>query len=180
MAAVLAVAALCAARSDAAAKGTACALFLALLLGAVGHDARLEREGIDLLLVDISLRTTNGIELVKTIRSRGLTQPILMLSMHDETLYAERALRAGANGYVMKAESADTVLKAIRRALPGGAVCRAEDAGRRAEVGKKRRLDPRAARTPPGRVPPWPVRPPHTPGRGAGSTGRAPCGGGGA
>ncbi len=73
----------------------------------------------DLIMVDISLETSNGIELTKTIRQTDNDVAILMLSMHDESLYAERALRAGANGYVMKQEAAETVIKAVRTVLRG-------------------------------------------------------------
>ncbi len=75
--------------------------------------------GPDVVIVDISLETSNGIELTKSIRSTNQELPVLVLSMHDETLYAERALRAGANGYVMKQEAAETVVKAVRTVLHG-------------------------------------------------------------
>jgi DNA-binding NarL/FixJ family response regulator len=71
----------------------------------------------DVLVLDISLPGWDGIELLKTIRSIDSTVPILVLSMHDETLYAERALRAGANGYIMKQEATENVLVALRRLL---------------------------------------------------------------
>jgi DNA-binding NarL/FixJ family response regulator len=80
----------------------------------------IERKKPDLVLVDISLGGSSGIELTKTIRERYERLPVLVLSMHDESLYAERALRAGAKGYVMKQEAAETVLKAIRKVLGGG------------------------------------------------------------
>jgi DNA-binding NarL/FixJ family response regulator len=73
----------------------------------------------DILIVDVSLDGPDGIELLKTIRSRDSAIPVLMLSMHDESLYAERALRAGANGYIMKQEATDRVLTAIRQILSG-------------------------------------------------------------
>jgi len=73
-----------------------------------------------LVVVDISLRGCDGIELTKSIRSQYHDIPILMLSMHDESLYAERALQAGANGYVMKNEPSDVLLEAIRKILNGG------------------------------------------------------------
>ncbi len=74
----------------------------------------------DLVMVDISLRGCDGIELTKSLRSQHNKLPILVLSMHDELLYAERALHAGANGYVMKNESSENLLQAIRKALAGG------------------------------------------------------------
>ena len=73
----------------------------------------------DVVLVDISLRGGNGIELVKNIKARLPEMPILVLSMHDESLYAERALRAGSRGYIMKEEASEKVLVAIRKVLTG-------------------------------------------------------------
>jgi DNA-binding NarL/FixJ family response regulator len=73
----------------------------------------------DLLIVDLSLGGPDGLELVKTIRARDSQLPILVLSMHDELIYAERALRAGANGYIMKQEATEKVLVAVRRLLRG-------------------------------------------------------------
>ncbi|MDB6023165.1 MAG: two component transcriptional regulator, LuxR family, partial [Pedosphaera sp.] len=73
----------------------------------------------DLVLVDISLGGTSGIDLVKSIRDQHEDLPVLVISMHDESLYAERALRAGAMGYVMKHEPAATVEAAISTVLGG-------------------------------------------------------------
>jgi len=73
----------------------------------------------DVMIVDISLAGPDGIELVKSIRARSSAIPILVLSMHDESTYAERALRAGANGYIMKQEATEKVLVAIRKILKG-------------------------------------------------------------
>jgi DNA-binding NarL/FixJ family response regulator len=73
----------------------------------------------DLVVVDISLGASSGIDLIKTIRNDCEELPILVLSMHDESLYAERSLRAGAMGYVMKHEPGKTVKAAIRRVLGG-------------------------------------------------------------
>jgi DNA-binding NarL/FixJ family response regulator len=75
--------------------------------------------GPDLVIVDISLKGSNGIELLKNIKVRYPKQAVLMLSMHDESLYAVRALRAGAAGYVMKQEATEKVLTAIRQVLNG-------------------------------------------------------------
>ena len=80
---------------------------------------RLAQAAADILIVDVSLEGPDGIELLKTIRSRDSKLPVLMLSMHDESLYAERALRAGANGYIMKQEATDRVLTAVRQILNG-------------------------------------------------------------
>jgi DNA-binding NarL/FixJ family response regulator len=79
----------------------------------------LDRLEPDLMLVDISLPGMDGIELIKAVRKRAARLPLLVLSMHDESLYAERAVRAGAKGYVMKHASAEILLAAIRRVLDG-------------------------------------------------------------
>jgi DNA-binding NarL/FixJ family response regulator len=73
----------------------------------------------DLVLVDVSLKDGDGIELVKELKSQSPGLPALVVSMHDESLYAERALRAGAGGYVMKQEAPQTLLAAIRAVLSG-------------------------------------------------------------
>jgi DNA-binding NarL/FixJ family response regulator len=74
----------------------------------------------DVAVVDISLSGPDGIDLLKNIRVSCSHLPVLILSMLDEMLYAERALRAGANGYIMKQEATEKVLIAIRRILGGG------------------------------------------------------------
>jgi len=73
----------------------------------------------DLAIVDLSLPGANGIELIKNIRTEFPKLPILVLSMHDESLYAVRALRAGADGYVMKHEAMANVIHAIREIFNG-------------------------------------------------------------
>jgi DNA-binding NarL/FixJ family response regulator len=73
----------------------------------------------DLVLVDISLGGTNGIDLIKSLKSKYDDLPVLVISMHDESLYAERALRAGALGYIMKNAPAKTVKSAIFKVLGG-------------------------------------------------------------
>jgi DNA-binding NarL/FixJ family response regulator len=73
----------------------------------------------DIVVLDISLNGPDGIDLLKAIRSRKASLPMLVLSMHDELIYAERALRAGASGYIMKQEATERVLVAIRRILNG-------------------------------------------------------------
>ncbi len=85
------------------------------------HQAMYEinRLNPDLLIVDISLKNSDGIELVKDIHNHRKDMPILILSMHDEFLYAERALRAGARGYIMKEEAMESVVLAIRQVLAG-------------------------------------------------------------
>ncbi|RYD43599.1 MAG: response regulator transcription factor [Verrucomicrobiaceae bacterium] len=74
----------------------------------------------DLVTMDISLPDKNGLELVKDLRAMMPDLRILVLSMHDESLYAERAMRAGAKGYVMKGEGTEVILQAIDEVLKGG------------------------------------------------------------
>ncbi len=73
----------------------------------------------DILIVDISLNGPDGLELLKNLRTLYPNLPVLILSMHDESIYAERALRARANGYIMKQEATEKVLVALRRILGG-------------------------------------------------------------
>jgi DNA-binding NarL/FixJ family response regulator len=79
------------------------------------------RETPDLVITDISLSGTSGIDLIKKLKVHYPELPVLVVSMHEETLYAERALRAGAMGYVMKQEPAKVVKAAVRKVL-GGAI----------------------------------------------------------
>src|SRR5215813_10881125 len=72
-----------------------------------------------LALVDISLPDKNGIELIKDLQKLHPQLPVLVVSMHDETLYAERVLRAGARGYIMKQEGGKKLMEAIRQVLSG-------------------------------------------------------------
>ena len=74
----------------------------------------------DVALIDISLKNESGLELVKNLDNQFPLVALIVLSMHDEALYAERALRAGARGYVMKRETSRSVLACIRRVLEGG------------------------------------------------------------
>jgi DNA-binding NarL/FixJ family response regulator len=73
----------------------------------------------DMAVVDIILKQTSGLELIKDIKVRYPNLPVLTLSMRDESLYAERALRAGAKGYIMKQEATENVIAAIRKVLDG-------------------------------------------------------------
>jgi DNA-binding NarL/FixJ family response regulator len=73
----------------------------------------------NLAIVDITLKTSSGLELVKNIKALSIGVPVLVLSMHDESLYAERALRAGAMGYITKSEEAAEVILAVRSVLAG-------------------------------------------------------------
>jgi DNA-binding NarL/FixJ family response regulator len=80
----------------------------------------LEEAKPDLAVVDVSLPGMSGLELVKHMLALREDLKILVASRHDESLYAERAIRAGARGYVMKLEAGDVILKAVRRVLNGG------------------------------------------------------------
>jgi DNA-binding NarL/FixJ family response regulator len=94
-----------------------------VVCGEAGNSAEalvaIERLQPDLALIDVSLRMGDGLELLKDLRARQPQLITLVLSMHDEALYAERALRAGARGYVMKLEKIDRLLLAINRVLSG-------------------------------------------------------------
>jgi DNA-binding NarL/FixJ family response regulator len=70
-------------------------------------------------IVDITLKGSSGLELIKDLKAQGLDLPVLVLSMHEESLYAERVLAAGGKGYITKRETSDVVLRAIRRVLDG-------------------------------------------------------------
>src|SRR5215467_8489798 len=73
----------------------------------------------DLVLVDLSLKGGSGLALIRALKARQSALPVLVVSMHDESLYVERVLRAGARGYIMKQEATDTMMHAIRRVLRG-------------------------------------------------------------
>ena len=85
------------------------------------------RDGFDLItklgaqvaIIDISLQGASGLELLKNLKAADVTIPVLILSMHDESLYAERALRAGARGYITKNEASAKVMTALRQVLAG-------------------------------------------------------------
>jgi DNA-binding NarL/FixJ family response regulator len=88
------------------------------------HDAATAFDAIealkpDVAVVDLSLHGPDGLDLVKSLRAHHIAVPVVILSMHDESLYAERALRAGAHAYLMKQEAAEQVLLALRRVLAG-------------------------------------------------------------
>jgi DNA-binding NarL/FixJ family response regulator len=73
----------------------------------------------DLVLADITLPDKSGLELIKNLRAMGKAVPVLVISMHDESLYAERVLRAGGRGYIMKEQGGKRIIEAIRRVLSG-------------------------------------------------------------
>jgi DNA-binding NarL/FixJ family response regulator len=73
----------------------------------------------DLVIADISLPDRNGLELIKDLQAMHSSLPVLVVSMHDESLYAERVLRAGGRGYIMKQEGGKKLMEAIRQVLSG-------------------------------------------------------------
>ena len=79
----------------------------------------LEANPADIVIVDLTLKGPSGLELLKDLKARGIKVPVLVLSMHDELLYAERVLRAGARGYITKHEASHEVMSAIRKVLSG-------------------------------------------------------------
>jgi DNA-binding NarL/FixJ family response regulator len=79
----------------------------------------IRKSGALAAVVDISLKGSSGLELVKNLKSNGVEVPVLVLSMHDESLYAERALRSGAKGYITKQAESEEILDAIRQVLAG-------------------------------------------------------------
>ena len=81
--------------------------------------AALQQTQPNVVVLDLSLRGSNGIDLIKDIRSKYGQLPVLVCSMHDESVYAERLLSAGANGYIMKEATADQLLSALRQVLAG-------------------------------------------------------------
>ena len=81
---------------------------------------QIEKLKPDLVLADVSLRTSNGLDLIKDLKLRAPSVAVLVISMHDESLYAERVLRAGARGYIMKQEGGSRLMQAIRQVLEGG------------------------------------------------------------
>ncbi len=93
-----------------------------LAVGGQAADARAALQAVearrpDLVLLDISLPGKSGLEVIKDLQALAPGLPVLVLSMHDETLYAERVLRAGARGYVMKQEGGKRIMEAIRVVL---------------------------------------------------------------
>jgi DNA-binding NarL/FixJ family response regulator len=73
----------------------------------------------DLAIVDITLNGSSGLELIKTLRTLSISTPVLVLSMHDEAVYAQRALRAGASGYIMKSCPSPEVVAAVQKVISG-------------------------------------------------------------
>lgn len=96
-----------------------------LMVCGEAHDAAqamqaVEKWNPDLVLLDMSLPGKSGLELLKDIHALAPKTPLLVISMHDETLYAERVIRAGGRGYIMKQEGPEKIVQAIRRVISGG------------------------------------------------------------
>lgn len=105
---------------------------LAIAAEAEGADEALgwiDRDAFDLVILDIGLRQGSGLDLIGQIRTRAPDLPILVLSMHQERFYAERALRAGARGYLMKQADPAEIVPAVRRVLAGEVALSADLAG---------------------------------------------------
>lgn len=81
--------------------------------------ALIRSESFDAAIIDLSLPGVSGIELIRQIQAEAPFMPVLVLSMHDEQFYAERALRAGARGYIMKEVATERVVEAVRKVLRG-------------------------------------------------------------
>jgi DNA-binding NarL/FixJ family response regulator len=79
----------------------------------------LQSVSADIVIVDLTLKGPSGLEFIKELKARQINMPVLVLSMHDELLYAERVLRAGARGYITKHETSNEVMAAIRKVLRG-------------------------------------------------------------
>jgi DNA-binding NarL/FixJ family response regulator len=97
--------------------------------------AQIQASRPDLVVLDLGLRERSGLELLKEIKTRFRSQRILILSLHDEEVYASRALRAGAAGYVMKQEATETLFRAIREVLSGAIYLSQAMRGKLAERG---------------------------------------------
>lgn len=94
----------------------------------------LESERPDVVVVDLTLKGPSGLELIKDMKARNIDVPVLVLSMHDESLYAERVLRAGARGYITKHEVSSEVMAAVRKVLAGQVYLGAQMASRLLET----------------------------------------------
>lgn len=125
-----------------------------LVAGEAGHPAEalalLGRTEVDLLLTDITMPGRSGLDFIKDVLAFHPALPVLVLSMHDETIYAERVLRAGARGYVMKEAGAEALLSAIRQVLRGEIHVSANVSARIVEAASGRR--PRGSSSPIGKL----------------------------
>ena len=95
----------------------------------------------DMVIADISLRSSSGLELIKDLQVRRPDLPVLVISMHDESLYAERVLRAGGRGYIMKQEGGRKIIDAIRRVITGRTYVSDKMAGIIVDIFSGRRSD---------------------------------------
>jgi DNA-binding NarL/FixJ family response regulator len=98
------------------------------------------RLNLDLVLVDITLPGKSGLELIKELRARNRKVKLLVISMHDEALYADRVLRAGGDGYIMKQEDPDEIIHAIRDVLGGHTYVSEQVLTNRPKPSQKRRF----------------------------------------
>src|SRR6266705_1204477 len=96
------------------------------------HDALalIESKPTNVAIVDLTLKGPSGLELIKNLKAKEIDVPVLVLSMHDELLYAERVLRAGARGYITKNQTSNEVMAAIRKVLNGHVYLGSEMASR--------------------------------------------------
>ncbi len=78
-----------------------------------------KKKHVDIVLLDVTLKTVPGFEVIKSMHMLNATLPVLFVSMHDEEVYAERALQVGARGYIMKQETGEVLITAIREVLKG-------------------------------------------------------------
>jgi DNA-binding NarL/FixJ family response regulator len=108
---------------------------------AVDAVQQIEKLQPDLALIDITLRSTNGLELIKDLRVRMPGTMVLVISMHDESLYAERVLRAGGRGYIMKQEGGKKLMAAIRHVLGGGTYVSEKMSAKILDIFSGRRMD---------------------------------------
>ena len=74
----------------------------------------------DIAIIDLSLKDSNGLDLIRSIKKLGLSTPLLVVSLHDESSFAESVLKEGGRGYLMKQDAAQDVITAIRQVLQGG------------------------------------------------------------
>ena len=99
----------------------------------------------DIAIVDITLQGSSGLELLKDLKAQEIALSVLVLSMHDEELYAERALRAGAKGYITKNEASAEVIKAIRCVMEGEIYASRKVTGKLLERMTQKRTPPELA-----------------------------------
>ena len=105
--------------------------------------------GAQVAIIDLTLQNSNGLELLKNLKAAGSNVPVLVLSMHDEALYAERALRAGARGYITKNQASANVMTALRQVLSRRDLSRDQSGHENPHQHfRRRRATPHGRRTP--------------------------------